>query len=78
MCVITVIKLNAKAYNCIQKRLGLPRCFSDVALFGRNALLMPLKNIATAYRLEKTRLVLELKTVKRPICQDCQSKDMNS
>ncbi|CAJ1061376.1 hypothetical protein ROHU_018794 [Xyrichtys novacula] len=64
MCEITattVTKLDAKANNYIKKWLGLPRCLSDAALFGRNALQLPVKNISTGYRLEKSRLVLELR-----------------
>lgn len=57
----TVAKLNAKANNYIQKWLGLPRCLCDAALFGRNALQLPLKNISIGKKLEKTRLILELR-----------------
>lgn len=59
MCEITattVKKLDAKANNFIRKWPGLPRCLSDAALFGRNALQLPLKSIAMGYR-----LVLELR-----------------
>ncbi len=41
--------------------LGLPRCFSDTGLFGKNALQLPLKSINLGYKQEKTRLVFELK-----------------
>ena len=64
MCEITastVKTLDAKANSYLRKWLGLPRCLSDAALFGRNALQLPLKSITTGYRLEKTRLVLELR-----------------
>ncbi len=45
----------------IRKWLGLPRCFSDTSLFGKNALQLPLKSINLGYKQEKTRLVFELK-----------------
>lgn len=57
----TVIKLDAKANNYIRKWLGLPRCLSDAALFSLNDLQLPLKTISAGYRLEKTRLVLEIR-----------------
>lgn len=56
MCEITVAtvkKLDAKASNFIRKWLGLPRCLSDAALFGRNALQLPLKSTAMGYRLRR-------------------------
>lgn len=64
MCEITattVAKLDAKHNNYIRKRLGLPRYLSNAALFGRNALQLPLKSISLGYTLEKTRLILELR-----------------
>lgn len=64
MCKITattVAKLDGKANSYFQKWLGLLRCLSNAALFGRNARQLPLKNISLGYRLEKTRLVLELR-----------------
>ncbi len=45
----------------IRKWLGLPHCFSDTGLFGKNALQLPLKFINLGYKQEKTRLVFELK-----------------
>ncbi len=45
----------------IRKWLGLPHCFSDRGLFGKNALQLPLKSINLGYKQEKTRLVFELK-----------------
>ncbi len=45
----------------IRKWLGLPCCFSDTGLFGKNALQLPLKSINLGYKQEKTRLVFELK-----------------
>ncbi len=45
----------------IRKWLGLPHCFSDTGLFGKNALQLPLKSINLGYKQEKTRLVFELK-----------------
>lgn len=57
----TVAKLDAKANNYIRMWLTLPRCLSNAALFGRNALQLPLKSITLGYKLEKTRLILELR-----------------
>ncbi len=45
----------------IRKWLGLPRCFSDTGLFGKNALQLPLKSINLGYKQEKTHLVFALK-----------------
>ncbi len=45
----------------IRKWLGLPRCFYDTGLFGKNALQLPLKSINLGYKQEKTRLVFKLK-----------------
>lgn len=44
----------------IRKWLGLLRCFSDINLFGKNILHLPLKSISLGYKQEKTHLVLEL------------------
>lgn len=49
----------ANSYIC--KWFRVPRSLSDASLFGRNSLQLPLKNISTGYRLEKSRLVLELR-----------------
>lgn len=40
--------------------LGLPRCFSDISLFNKNILQLPLKSISLGYKQEKTCLLLEL------------------
>ncbi len=45
----------------IRKWLGLPRCFSDTGLFGKNAFQLPLTSINLGYKQEKTRLLFELK-----------------
>lgn len=49
-------------------------CPSDAALFGRNALWLPLKNISLGYRLEKTRLVLELRQSSDQLVRNTSSK----
>nr|XP_061819532.1 uncharacterized protein LOC133608354 [Nerophis lumbriciformis] len=54
-------KMDSIANGYIRKWLGLPRCFSDTGLFGKNILQLPLKSINLGYRQEKTRLVLELR-----------------
>lgn len=57
--------------NCyIRKLLGLPRCFSDVGLFGRNMLELPIKSISLGYKQEKACLELELS---RPTYKECES-----
>lgn len=53
--------MDGKANSFTRKWLGLPRCLSEVGLFGRNTLQMPLQSISLGYKLEKARLVLELK-----------------
>ena len=56
-----VSKMDSTANSYIRKWLGLPRCFSDTGLFGKNILQLPLKSISLGYKQEKTRLVLELR-----------------
>lgn len=56
-----VCKMDSLANGYIRKWLGLPRCFSDVGLFGWNKLELPLKSISLRYKQEKAHLVLELK-----------------
>ncbi len=56
-----VDKLDGLANSFIRKWLGLPRCLSDVGLFGRNTLQLPLRSIGLGYKQEKARMVLELK-----------------
>lgn len=43
------------------KWLGLPQCLSEMGLFGRNTLQLPLQSISLDYKQEKTRLVLKLR-----------------
>ncbi|KAL0182507.1 hypothetical protein M9458_021882, partial [Cirrhinus mrigala] len=63
----TVLKMDAKANNYIRKWLGLPRCLSTSALFGKNILRLPMKTISLGYKLEKVRLLLELKDSPDPV-----------
>ncbi|XP_016133791.1 nucleolar protein 10-like [Sinocyclocheilus grahami] len=56
-----VSRIDTISNTYIRKWLGLPRCFSDTGLFGKNALQLPLKSINLGYKQEKTRLVFELK-----------------
>lgn len=56
-----VNKMDGLANSLIRKWLGLPRCFSEVGLFGRNTLQLPLRSIIVGYKQEKARLVLELR-----------------
>ena len=56
-----VSKMDGLANSFIRKWLGLPRCLSDVGLFGRNSLQLPLRSISLGYKQEKARLVLELR-----------------
>ncbi|RXN06459.1 hypothetical protein ROHU_012346 [Labeo rohita] len=49
----TVLKMDAKANNYIRKWLGLPRCLSTSALFGKNTLRLPMETISFGYKLEK-------------------------
>ncbi|KAJ8333569.1 hypothetical protein SKAU_G00415770 [Synaphobranchus kaupii] len=57
----TASKLDGLANPFIRKWLGLPRCLSDVGLFGRNTLQLPLHSISLGYKQEKARMVLELR-----------------
>ncbi len=56
-----VSKMDGLANSFIRKWLGLPRCLSEVGLFGRNTLQLPLRSISLGYKQEKARLVLELR-----------------
>ena len=56
-----VDKMDGLANSSIRKWLGLPRCLSDVGLFGRNMLQLPLRSIGLGYKQEKARMVLELR-----------------
>ncbi|KAL2097226.1 hypothetical protein ACEWY4_006433 [Coilia grayii] len=62
----TVSRLDSIANTYIRKWLGLPRCFSNVGLFGKNALQLPLKSVSLGYKQEKARLVFELKESRDP------------
>ncbi|KAL7836380.1 hypothetical protein AOLI_G00276640 [Acnodon oligacanthus] len=53
-------KMDGIAKSNMRKWLGLPHCFSDAGLFGKNMLQLILKSIDLGYKQEKTRLVLEL------------------
>ena len=44
-----VSKMDGLANSFIRKWLGLPRCLSDVGLFGRNTLQLPLRSIGLGY-----------------------------
>jgi hypothetical protein len=67
-----VLKMDAKANNYIRKWLGLPRCLSRAALFGRNTLRLPLKTISLGYKLEKVRLLFELKDSPDPVVKSAK------
>ncbi|CAJ1057466.1 hypothetical protein F2P79_013264%2C partial [Xyrichtys novacula] len=54
-------KIDSPANLFIKKWLGQPRCLSDVGLFGRNMLQLPLRSISQGYRQEKVRVVLDLR-----------------
>lgn len=65
-----VQRMDAKANNYIRNWLGLPRCLTDVALFGRNKLQLPLKSVTLGYKLEKARLVFQLRDSADPAVND--------
>lgn len=46
----------------------------DNALFGRNVLQLPLKNILLGYRLEETKLLLELRQSSEPLVRNAGTK----
>lgn len=56
-----VSKMDGLAKSYIRKWLGLARCLSEVGLFSRNTLQLPLQSISLGYKQEKARLVLELR-----------------
>ncbi|KAL6468407.1 hypothetical protein MHYP_G00240840 [Metynnis hypsauchen] len=62
--------MDAKANSFIRKWLGLPRSLSNVGLFGRNILQLPLKSIDLGYKQEKARLVLELRDSTDPFVKN--------
>ncbi|XP_078685568.1 uncharacterized protein LOC144918575 [Branchiostoma floridae x Branchiostoma belcheri] len=53
-----------KLNSSVRKWLGVPRCLSKVALFGRNELSLPLVSISEEYMVDKVRLALELQESK--------------
>lgn len=61
------LQMDAKANNFIHKWFGLPRCLSNVALFGKSMIMLPLKSISLGYKLEKVRLVFQLRDSLDPI-----------
>ena len=62
--------MDAKANNLIRKWFGLPLSLSNVGLFGKNTLQLPLKSISLGYRQEKARLVLELRDLTDPFVKN--------
>ncbi|KAL1266945.1 hypothetical protein QQF64_002620 [Cirrhinus molitorella] len=68
----TVQKMDRKANNYIRKWLGLPRCQSSSALFGRNKLRLPMKTINLGYKQEKVRLLLKLENSPDPVIRDAK------
>ncbi|KAF7648493.1 hypothetical protein LDENG_00156240 [Lucifuga dentata] len=54
-------------------KLGLPRCLSNAALFGRNTLQLPLKLLSLGYRQEKVRLLFELRDSSDPLVQKAKA-----
>ncbi|KAL0189460.1 hypothetical protein M9458_016559, partial [Cirrhinus mrigala] len=70
----TVLKMDAKANNYIRKWLGLPRCLSTSALFGKNILRLLMKTISLGYKLEKVRLLLELKDSPDPVVRTANAQ----
>lgn len=62
----TVLRMDAKANKCIRKWLGLPWGLSNIGLFGKNILQLPLKSINLGYRQEKVRPSLELRNSTDP------------
>lgn len=57
----TVLRMDAKANKCIRKWICLPWGLSNIGLFGKNILQLPLKSINLGYRQEKVRPSLELR-----------------
>lgn len=57
----TAEKMDSKANSYIRKWLGLPRCLSNMALFGNSTLKLKLKSISLGYKQEKVRLVFKLR-----------------
>lgn len=63
----TVLRMDAKANKCIRKWLGLPWGLSNIGLFGKNTLQLPLTSINLGYRQEKARPSLELRDSTDPL-----------
>lgn len=66
--------MDAKANNFIRKWLGLPRGLSNVALFGKNMLTLPLKSISLGYKQEKVRLVFQLRDSPDPTVRNARAQ----
>ena len=65
--------MDAKANSSIRKWLGLPRSLSNIGLFGKNTLQLPLKSINLGYRQEKARLVLDLRDSTDPFVKNTRA-----
>lgn len=69
----TVMKMDAKANSFIRKWLGLPRCLSNIGLFGKCTLQLPLMSISLGYRQQKARVVLELRDSTDPFVKNTKA-----
>jgi len=49
-------KMDGLANSFIREWLGLPRCLSEVGLFGRNTLQLPLRSIGLGYKQAATAI----------------------
>lgn len=75
ICDITAsaaIRMDTKPNNFICKWLGLPRCLSNLALFDKNTLVLPLKSISLGYKQEKVRLVFQLRDSPDPTIKNAR------
>lgn len=70
----TVLKMDKKANSYIRKWLGLPRGLSNVALFRRNILELPLKFISLGYKQEKVRLLFKLRDSPDPLVRNTEAQ----
>ncbi|XP_035658193.1 uncharacterized protein LOC118403564 [Branchiostoma floridae] len=74
----TVDQIDRKANAYFRRWLGVPRCLSSVALYGKNKLNLPFSSIAEDFKLEKVRLMLELKGSQDPSVRAAFNQGINT
>lgn len=69
----TVLRMDAKANHCIRNWLGFSQSLSNIGMFGKATLQLPLRSINLGYGQEKARLVLELRDSTDPFVKNTKA-----